>query len=81
MNTLQLSAAQHETYKCNYKPQVVGLGCFFPNKRSFRGPGGVVRRLDLGRQAKIWSERPPVDDGTDNRHSSKASNTTLGPKL
>ena len=64
-----------------------------PNKRSFRGHGGVGRGLDLGGWAEICErelasvvsvvsrgfQAPPVDDGTDNRYISKVSNTTLGP--
>ena len=63
-----------------------------PNQRSFRGPGGAGRGLDFGAGPKsvrgdwpLWSpvvfrglQGPPVDDGTDNRYSSKVSNTTSG---
>ena len=53
------------------------LGSCSPNKRSFRGPGGVRRGLDsltgpksVRRNRPLWSpvvsRRPLVDDGTDN---------------
>ena len=66
-----------------------------PNKRSFKGPGGVGRGLDLQNWPKsmrgnlpLWSpvvsrglQGISVDDGTDNRYSSEASNMTLKPKF
>ena len=61
---------------------VVFVSCS-PNKRSFRGPGGVGRRQDLGCQAKIiarelasvasrFLQRPPSPDpGFQNKFSVK----------
>ena len=64
---------------------------FSIKKLSFKGPGGV-EGLDLERRAEVCAREPasvvsrglpwsPVDDGTDNRYSSKVSHTTLGAKI